>query len=80
MSMGRLDSSKGDLVQTYKILREMDRLDIEMFPLVGESQIRGHYFKIKDLKLRCLENSSLSDASDSLEFSAAEQLRVVETG
>ena len=38
---------RGDLIQTYQILRELDRVDGEMFSLVGESQTRAHNYKIK---------------------------------
>ena len=38
---------KDDLIQTQKILRRFDRVDGEMFSLVGKSQTRGHSHKIK---------------------------------
>ena len=38
---------RGDLIQTYKILRRLDRVDGEKFSPVGESRTRVHRYKIK---------------------------------
>ena len=33
----------GDLIETYRILRGLDRVDVErIFPLVGKTRTRGH--------------------------------------
>ena len=38
---------RGDLIETYKILRGLDRVDSKrMFPMVGESRTRGHSLRI----------------------------------
>ena len=37
---------RGDLLETYKILRGPDRVRMErMFPLVGKTRTRGHNLK-----------------------------------
>ena len=39
---------RGDLIETYKILTGLDRVDSErMFPMVGESRSRGHSLGIR---------------------------------
>ena len=39
---------RGDLIETYKILTGLDRIDSErMFPMVGESKTRGHSLRIR---------------------------------
>jgi len=39
---------RGDLIETYRILRGMDRVDVErMFPLVGKTRTRGHNLRLK---------------------------------
>ena len=38
---------RGDLIEVYKIMRGMDRLDSQkLFPMVEESITRGHRFKV----------------------------------
>ena len=38
---------RGDLIEVYKIMRGMDRVDSQkLFPRVEESIIRGHRFKV----------------------------------
>jgi len=47
MEFGRL---RGDLIETYEILRGFVRVDAErMFPFVGESGTRRHSLKIRAL-------------------------------
>ena len=39
---------RGDLIETYRILRGLDRVDVEkMFPLVGKTGTRGHNLRLK---------------------------------
>ena len=39
---------RGDLIETYKILTVLDRVDSErMFPMVGGSRTRGHSLRIR---------------------------------
>ena len=39
---------RGDLIEVYKIMRDMDRVDREqLFPLVEGSVRRGHRFKVR---------------------------------
>ena len=39
---------RGDLIETYKILTVLDRIDAgRMFPMVGVSRIRGHSLRIQ---------------------------------
>ena len=39
---------RGDLIETYRILRGLDRMDVErMFPLVGKTRTRGHNLRLK---------------------------------
>ena len=39
---------RGDLIETYRILRGLDRMDVErMFPLVGKTITRGHNLRLK---------------------------------
>ena len=39
---------RGNLIETYKILRGVDRVDVErMFPLVENLELGGHCLKIK---------------------------------
>ena len=39
---------RGDLIEVYKIMRGIDRLDNQhLFPKVGESKTRGHRFKVR---------------------------------
>ena len=41
-------SIRGDLIKTYKLLRSIDRVDVErVFPLVGESRTRDHCLKVR---------------------------------
>ena len=38
----------GDLIETYRILRGLDRVAVEgMFPLVGKTGTRGHNLSLK---------------------------------
>ena len=40
---------RGDLLETYKILTGLDRVDsIRMFPMVVESSTRGHSLRVRD--------------------------------
>ena len=44
---------RGDLVETYKILTRLDRVDSErMFPMVGESRTRGYSLRIRGKPFR----------------------------
>ena len=39
---------RGDLIEVYKIMRDMDRVDKEqLFPLIEGSVMRGHRFKVR---------------------------------
>ena len=39
---------RGDLIETYKILKGLDRLDAgRLFPMLGRSRTRGHSLKDK---------------------------------
>lgn len=49
---------RGYLIVTFTILRENDRIDVKMFPAMGESQmrviatrLRGDHFKLKCIDL-----------------------------
>ena len=45
MELGRM---RGDLIETYRIMKGLDRVDVmKMFPLVGETRIRGHSLRVK---------------------------------
>ena len=44
---------RGDLIETYKILTGLDRIDSErMFPMVGEPGTRGHSLTIRGKPFR----------------------------
>ena len=44
---------RGDLIETYKILTGLERVDLErMFPMVGESRTRGHNLRIRGKPFR----------------------------
>jgi len=44
---------RGDLFESYRILKGLDRVDGErMFPLVGETTIRGHTLRVKGLSFK----------------------------
>ena len=44
---------RGNLIETYKILTRLDRVDSErMFPMVGESRTRGHSLRKRGKPLR----------------------------
>ena len=44
---------RGDLVEVYKIMSGMDRVDSQMlFPRVEKSSSRGHRFKVHGEKFR----------------------------
>ena len=44
---------RGNLIETCKILTGLDRVDSEgIFPMVGESRIRGHRLKIRGKPFR----------------------------
>ena len=44
---------RGDLIETYKILAGLDRLDSErMFPMAGEPRTRGHSLRIRGKPFR----------------------------
>ena len=43
---------RGNLIETYRILRGLDRVDVErMFPLVGKTRTRGHNRTIPKVKI-----------------------------
>jgi len=49
----RKERIRGDLIQTYKILTGLDRLDAgRMFSLVGERRTRGHSLRIRSTPFR----------------------------
>ena len=39
---------RGDLIETYRILKGLDKVDVGMIPLVDETRIRGNSLRIKD--------------------------------
>ena len=44
---------RGDLIETYKILTGLDRVDAgRIFPMVGESRTRGHSLRIRGRSFR----------------------------
>ena len=44
---------RGDLIETYKILTGLDRVDSErMFSMVGESRTRGYSLRIRGKPFR----------------------------
>ena len=44
---------RGDLIETYKILKGLDRLDAgRLFPMLGKSRTRGHSLKIRGKSYR----------------------------
>ena len=44
---------RGDLIETYKILTGLDRVDSErLFPMVGESKKRSHSLRIRGKPFR----------------------------
>ena len=44
---------RGNLIETYKILTGLDRVDSErMFPMVGEPRTRGHSLRIRGKPFR----------------------------
>ena len=44
---------RGDLIEVYKIVRGMDRVDSQkLFPRVEESITRGHRFKVRGAKFK----------------------------
>jgi len=57
---------RGDLIETYKILNGLDRVDAgKLFPLVGEARTRGHSLRDERKLLR-------PESSESVEFIATE--------
>ena len=39
---------RGDLIEVYKILKGIDKVNVDqMFPLVGQSQTRGHRYRLR---------------------------------
>ncbi|XP_055492473.1 uncharacterized protein LOC129697841 [Leucoraja erinacea] len=44
---------RGDLIETYKILKSLDRLDAgRLFPMLGKSRTRGHSLRIRGKSFR----------------------------
>ena len=44
---------RGDLIETYKIMKGIDRIDAgRLFPLVGESRTRWHSLKIRGSRFK----------------------------
>ena len=44
---------RGDLIETYKILKGLDRLDAgRLFPMLGNSRTRGHSLRIRGKSFR----------------------------
>ena len=44
---------RGDLIETYKILKGLERLDAgRLFPMLGESRTRGHSLRIRGRPFR----------------------------
>ena len=44
---------RGDLIETYKILKGLDKLDAgRLFPMLGESRTRGHSLRIRGNSFR----------------------------
>jgi len=65
---------RGDLIETYWILRGFDRVDAErLFPPVGESRTRGHYLSVRGHPLKTDEEEFLlSKGGESVEFFTVE--------
>lgn len=38
----------GNVKQTYGMLRELEKVDFGIFSLLGESQTRGHNYKLRN--------------------------------
>jgi len=44
---------RGDLIETYKMVRGFDRMDSEsLLPLMGTMSTRGHNFKLRENRYR----------------------------
>ena len=44
---------RGDLIETYKILKGLDKLDAgRLFPMLGESRTRGHSLRVRGNSFR----------------------------
>ena len=64
-----------DLIETYRILRGLDRVDAEqMFPLVGRTRTRGHNLRLKgrSFKTEMRRNFFSQRVGESVELFAAE--------
>ena len=64
----------GDLIETYRILQGLDRVDMErMFPLVGKTRTRGHNPRLKGRSFKTeIRRNFFSQSGESVELFAAE--------
>ena len=66
---------RGDLIENYKILKGLDRLDAgRLFPMLGRSRTRGHSLRIrgKSFKTEMRRDFFHTPSGGSLELSATE--------
>ena len=65
---------RGDLTETYRILRGLDRVDVErMFPPVGKTRTRGHNLRLKGRSFKTDEEEFLQpEGGECVELFAAE--------
>ena len=67
---------RGDLIETYRILQGLDRVDVErMFPLVGKTRTRGHNLRLKGRSFKTeMRKNFFSQRVVNLSNSAAESV------
>ena len=65
---------KGDLIETYKILTGLDRVDSgRMFPVVGESRTRGHSLRIRGKPFRTeVRRNLFTEGGECVEFTSTD--------
>ena len=65
---------RGNLVETYKILMGLDRLDAgRMFPMLEKSRTRGHSLRIKGKPFRTeMRENFFTQSCEPVEFSTTE--------
>ena len=65
---------RGDLIETYKILKGLDRLDVgKMFLMLRESRTRGYSLRIRGRPFRTeMRKNFFTQSSKSVEFSVTE--------
>jgi len=51
---------RGELIEVYKIMRGIDKVDSQhLFPKVGESETRGHRFKVRGDRFRRVQRGNI---------------------